>query len=158
MKKNLKYLIIATLLIVAVIIIWLIFNKVDNGKKEFSINDVSMSLKDETLASYTGATFILKNDNDIDMIYGDSYTIEVEKEGKWEKIDVKVDFNSIAYILKAKSSKEITINWENIYGKLEPGKYRLIKNISYEKEKDNYVDFSVNAEFILYDDQIINKI
>lgn len=111
-----------------------------------------MSLKDETLASYTGATFILKNDNDIDMIYGDSYTIEVEKEGKWEKIDVKVDFNSIAYILKAKSSKEITINWENAYGKLEFGKYRLTKKFSYEKEKDNYVDFYVNAEFILYDD------
>ena len=152
MKKYLKHLIIAILLIVAIIIIWLIFNNDDYGKKELSINGVSMSLKDETLASYTGATFILKNDNDIDMIYGDSYTIEVEKDGKWEKIDVKVDFNSIAYILKAKSSKEITINWENTYGKLELGKYRLIKNISYEKEKDNYVDFSVNAEFILYDD------
>lgn len=152
MKKYLKHLIIAILLIVAIIIIWLIFNNDDYGKKELSINGVSMSLKDETLASYTGATFILKNDNNIDMIYGDSYTIEVEKDGKWEKFDVEGDFNDIAYNLKAKSSKEITINWENIYGKLEPGKYRLIKNISYEKEKDNYVDFSVNAEFILYDD------
>ena len=127
MKKYLKHLIIAILLIVAIIIIWLIFNNDDYGKKELSINGVSMSLKDETLASYTGATFILKNDNNIDMIYGDSYTIEVEKDGKWEKFDVEGDFNDIAYNLKAKSSKEITINWENIYGKLELGKYRLIK-------------------------------
>lgn len=152
MKENLKYLIIATLLIILTIIIWLIFNKVDNGKKELSINGVYMSIKDGTLASFTGATFILKNDNNIDMIYGDSYTIEVEKDGKWEKIDVNVDFNGIAYNLKAKNSKEITINWENTYGKLEFGKYRLIKKISYEKEKDNYETFSVNAEFILYDD------
>lgn len=152
MKKYLKHLIIAILLIVAIIIIWLIFNNDDYGKKELSINGVSMSLKDETLASYTGATFILKNDNNIDMIYGDSYTIEVEKDGKWEKFDVEGDFNDIAYNLKAKSSKEITINWENIYGKLELGKYRLIKKISYEKEKDNYETFYVNAEFILYDD------
>lgn len=152
MKKYLKHLIIAILLIVAIIIIWLIFNNDDYGKKELSINGVSMSLKDETLASYTGATFILKNDNNIDMIYGDSYTIEVEKDGKWEKFDVEGDFNDIAHNLKAKSSKEITINWENIYGKLELGKYRLIKKISYEKEKDNYETFYVNAEFILYDD------
>lgn len=152
MKKYLKHLIIAILLIVAIIIIWLIFNNDDYGKKELSINGVSMSLKDETLASYTGATFILKNDNNIDMIYGDSYTIEVEKDGKWEKFDVEGYFNDIAYNLKAKSSKEITINWENIYGKLELGKYRLIKKISYEKEKDNYETFYVNAEFILYDD------
>ena len=97
MKKYLKHLIIAILLIVAIIIIWLIFNNDDYGKKELSINGVSMSLKDETLASYTGATFILKNDNNIDMIYGDSYTIEVEKDGKWEKFDVEGDFNDIAY-------------------------------------------------------------
>ena len=135
MKKYLKHLIIAILLIVAIIIIWLIFNNDDYGKKELSINGVSMSLKDETLASYTGATFILKNDNNIDMIYGDSYTIEVEKDGKWEKFDVEGDFNDIAYNLKAKSSKEITINWENIYGKLELGKYRLIKKFLMKKKR-----------------------
>ena len=41
-------------------------------------NDVTFSIKDDTLKN-TGATFILKNDSDMDVQYGDSYEIEIEK-------------------------------------------------------------------------------
>lgn len=151
MKKYLKYLIIAILLIILAIIIWLIFNNDNNSKKEHQIKGVSISVKDGTLSN-VGATFILNNDGNIDMIYGDSYTIEVKKDDEWQELKADMFFNDIAYTIESKKSKEITINWENTYGKLEFGKYRLIKKISYEKEKDNYENFSVNAEFILYDD------
>ena len=72
------------------------------------------------------------------MIYGDSYTIEVKKDDEWQELKADMFFNDIAYTIESKKSKEITINWENTYGKLEFGKYRLIKKISYEKEKGEH--------------------
>lgn len=151
MKNYLKYLIVAILLIILTIIIWLIFNNDNNSKKEPSIEGVSLSVKEGTLSN-TGATFILKNDGNIDMIYGDSYTIEVKKDGEWQELKTDMQFNDPAYNLKSRKSKEIEINWEYEYGKLDFGKYRLIKKISYEKEKDRYGSFYVNVEFTLYDD------
>lgn len=147
MKKYLKYL-ITILLIIATILIWVIFNNGINkcSKKEYPIEGVSIIIKEGTLTN-TGATFILKNDSDIDVIYGNPYSIEVKKDDKWKKIDVELSFTLPAYTLKAKTSEEITINWEYGYGKLEKGEYRFIKGFSYEKVKDNYVDFSLKVEF-----------
>lgn len=147
MKKIMNNLIIAILVILVFIIIWLIFNSDKKySKKEYPIADVSMSIKDDTLTG-TGATFILTNDSAIDVIYGNPYSIQIKEDGKWQAIDVDLSFTLPAYILKAKTSEEITINWEYGYGKLENGEYRIIKDFSYEKIKDNYVDFSLKVEF-----------
>lgn len=147
MKKIMNNLIIAILVILVFIIIWLIFNSDKKySKKEYPIAGVSMSIKDGTLTG-TGATFILTNDSDIDVIYGNPYSIQIKEDGKWQEIDVDLSFTLPAYTLKAKTSEEITINWEYSYGKLKNGEYRIIKAFSYEKIKDNYVDFSLKVEF-----------
>lgn len=148
MKKGLKNIIIIILFVLITIIIWFVFNndKSKYTKKEYPIDGVSMSIKDGTLTN-TGATIILKNDSDIDVSYGNPYSIEIKKDGKWQKIENDLHFTLPAFSLKSKTSKEIEINWEVGYGKLEKGEYRLIKEFDYEKEKGNYVDFSVNVEF-----------
>lgn len=147
MKKYLKSVTLIILLILITTIIWFIFNNDKNkSKQEQPIEGVSIIIKEGTLTN-KGATFILKNDSDIDIIYGNPYSIEVKKDNKWKKIDVELSFTLPAYTLKAKTSEEITINWEYGYGELEKGEYRFIKGFSYEKLKDNYVDFSLNVEF-----------
>lgn len=152
MKKGLKIFIVIILLILLAGGIWVIFNN-DNSKytkKEYPIDGVSMSIKNGTLTN-SGAVIILKNDSDIDVSYGNPYSIEIKKDGKWQKIENDLYFTLPAFSLKSKTSKEIEINWEVGYGKLEKGEYRLIKEFDYEKEKGNYVDFSVNVEFVLED-------
>lgn len=125
-------------------------------KKEFDVgnrsdikvseNDVSMSIKDGTLTNI-GATIVLTNNSDKDFQYGNPYEIEIKKNGEWHKINVELSFTLPAFILKAKETKELELNWENGYGKLASGTYRIIKRIDYEKEEGNFETFNIAVEF-----------
>lgn len=126
-------------------------NQFDIGSKsdiQISSNDVSISIKEGTLTN-TGATLILTNNSDKEFQYGDSYEIEIKKGKKWYKINVKLYFNLPAFFLKSKESKEIELNWENEYGKLAKGTYRIIKDINYEKGKGNFEGFNIATEFTI---------
>lgn len=52
-----------------------------------SNNDVSLSIKDQTLKN-TGATLILTNDSDKLLYYDAIYEIEIKKDDEWHKINV----------------------------------------------------------------------
>ena len=52
-----------------------------------------------------------------------------------------------AFQLSAKESKEIKLDWENGYGKLTEGTYRIIKEFDYEYEEGKYETFNVAVEF-----------
>lgn len=148
MKKGLKNIIIIILLILITIIIWFIFNS-DNSKyvkKEYPIDGVSMNIKEGTLTN-VGATIILKNDSDIQVSYGNPFSIEIKKDGEWKYMETDGSFTLPAFSLMPKTSKEIDINWKYVYGELSIGEYRLKKSFHYEKGKDNYVSFSVSVEF-----------
>ena len=128
-------------------------NSVDIGEKSKYVlrNDlVSISVNEESLTN-SKATFTLINHTDENYDYGEPYLIEYEKDGIWYKIVPinDMNFNMIAYILKPKESREITVDWEYHYGKLSPGKYRLIKDVF--RESDRPIEESdkvyIGAEF-----------
>ena len=126
-------------------------NDFDIGEEsniEIAEKDVSLSIKENTL-SQSGTTLVLKNGSDMDVQYGDSYEIEIEKDGKWHKINVELNFNSPAYTLKSKTSEEIELKWENGYGKLAPGNYRILKSIDIEMEDGTFDTLYVSAKFTL---------
>lgn len=126
-------------------------NKFDIGNKsdiQISEQDVSLTIKDGTLKN-TGATLVLTNNSDKNYYYGNPYEIEIKKDGEWHKINVELNFTLPAFSLKAKESKEIELDWENGYGKLATGTYRIIKSIDYEKEEGNYETFDVAVEFTI---------
>jgi len=109
---------------------------------------VTLSIKENTLTN-TGATFILKNEGNIDYGYGPAWEIEMKQDDEWHKIDVVLNFNSPSYQLSVNESKELNINWENSYGKLASGDYRIIKSIDVEQEDGTFEDFYVSAEFTI---------
>ena len=129
------------------------------SKKEFDIgnksdikisqNNVTMTIKDGTLTN-SGATLILTNNSDKNFQYGNPYEIEIKKDGEWHKINVELNFTMPAFQLSARENKEIEINWENGYGKLEKGTYRIIKEIDYEYEEGKYKSFNIAVEFTIY--------
>ena len=124
-------------------------NEFDVGKKsniQISQNDVSLSIKDGTLKN-TSATLVLTNNSDKDFQYGNPYEIEIKKDGEWHKTNVELDFNLPVFVLKSKETKEIELNWENGYGKLAKGTYRIIKDIDYEKSEGNFETFNIAVEF-----------
>ena len=115
---------------------------------EFIEKGVSLSIKEGTLTK-TGATLVLKNDSEVNVQYGNPYEIEIKEGGEWHKINVELNFTLPAFSLKAKESKEIEIKWENGYGKLASGKYRIIKGIDVPKEDETFDTFYVSAEFTI---------
>lgn len=126
-------------------------NEFEVGNKsdvKISQGDVLMSIKDGTLKN-TGATLILTNNSDKEFQYGNPYKIEIKQNGEWYKIPVEINFTLPAFSLKSKESKEIDLNWENVYGKLTSGTYRIIKEINYEKEEGNVETFNVAVEFTI---------
>lgn len=123
-----------------------------NNEKESNIEivekGVSLSIKENTLTN-SSATLILKNESNVNVIYGNPYEIEIKKDGKWYKIDAELNFNSPAFSLNSQETKEIKLDWENGYGKLTSGDYRIIKDISIEKEDGTFDNFYVAVEFTI---------
>lgn len=126
-------------------------NEFDIGNKsdiKISQNDVIMTIKEGTLTNKS-ATLILTNNSDKNFQYGTPYEIEIKKDGEWHKINVELNFTMPAFQLSARENNEIEINWENGYGKLEKGIYRIIKGIDYEYEEGKYKPFNIAVEFTI---------
>lgn len=126
-------------------------NELDIGNKsniKISQNDVIMTVKEGTLTNKS-ATLVLTNNSDKNFQYGNPYEIEIKKDGEWHKINVELNFTMPAFQLSARENKEIEINWENGYGKLAKGTYRIIKGINYEYEEGKYKSFNIAVEFTI---------
>ncbi len=126
-------------------------DELDIGNKsniKISQNDVIMTIKEGTLTNKS-ATLVLTNNSDKNFQYGNPYEIEIKKDGEWHKINVELNFDIPAFQLSAKESKEIVLDWENGYGKLAKGTYRIIKGIDYQYEEGKYETFNVAAEFTI---------
>lgn len=115
---------------------------IDNDKTEdlekylTVVNDGSMSIKEETLTNI-GFTLIIKNLSDNEITLGEEYRIDKKENGKWRPVVPIIDnygFIDIGYILKPNDDFETKINWKWLYGELETGEYRLIKDVN-----DKYV-------------------
>ena len=126
-------------------------NEFDIGNKsdiKISQNDVIMTIKEGTLTNKS-ATLVLTNNSDKKFQYGNPYEIEIKKDGECHKINVELNFDMPAFPLSSKESKEIELDWENGYGKLAKGTYRIIKGINYEYEEGKYETFNVAIEFTI---------
>ena len=126
-------------------------NEFDIGNKsdiKISQNDVIMTIKEGTLTNKS-ATLVLTNNSDKNFQYGNPYEIEIKKDGEWHKINVELNFDMPAFPLSSKESKEIELDWENGYGKLAKGTYRIIKGINYEYEEGKYETFNAAIEFTI---------
>lgn len=111
--------------------------------------NVSFSLKEDTLTNLE-ATFILTNNSNTNISYGNPYWIEKYEDEKWEKLEPINDlfFTMPSYGLNKNEFKEIEINWEHGYGKLSPGKYRIVKEIDFEYSKKRET-VTIEAEFTI---------
>lgn len=126
-------------------------NKLDIGNKSdinVSQNDVIMTIKDGTLTNKS-VTLILTNNSDRKIQYGSPYEIEIKKNGEWYKINAKLNFTLPLFILEPKEKNEFKLNFEEGYGKLPSGTYRVIKKIDKEKEDGLFDSFYVSTEFTI---------
>ncbi len=109
--------------------------------KQKSIDNVSIKIKEETITK-KGATFSITDKNKIHYLFGKYYRIDKKNGDKWEYL--KPISNEIIWELTAWTSiydeYDYRVDWSEIYGELESGEYRLMKEID---------DIEIYAEFTI---------
>lgn len=107
---------------------------------------VNISIKEGTLTK-TGATIIITDNNPNKIIYGTSFYIEKYENSDWHEvmpINNNYGFNDMAYYVDENGKLELEQNWEYIYGKLNKGIYRIVKDVAFES------DIPITPEDIYY--------
>ena len=99
-------------------------------------------------------TILNTTDTEIDSGNSADFFLQVEQNGQWYDLEENGDFvnTAEAYIFESGTPREMTFQWANRYGSLDPGHYRAVKWFfefhEDETEQDKrVVDFALAAEF-----------
>jgi uncharacterized cupredoxin-like copper-binding protein len=113
---------------------------------------VNMTVKEGTFSS-TGLTVVFENKSDKQCIYGEYFLLEKKIGESWYQVSVIIDgnfgFDSIGYNLAPGESKEWEVDWKWLYGTLEPGEYRIIKDILDFRGTGDFDTYYLAAEFVI---------
>ena len=107
---------------------------------------ISLTILDSDASS---ATYRIVNETGRELMTDDMqvYFLQVRQDGAWHFIDignVKLASTSVAYRVKDGETREVETSWENIYGTLPAGTYRLVKTFFTNTFHDK---FFLSAEF-----------
>lgn len=93
-----------------------------------------------------GITYTINNQSKKDLSYGQDYSIQKEKDGKWYLVEPKSPVAVTMELLwiPVGNTDTMQLSWENSYGKLSSGKYRILKMFSDEEQ-----GYGLAGEFII---------
>lgn len=96
--------------------------------------------------------FAIHSETDANVQFGDSYLLEVfdEEIGTWVSVYPKkenVGFHEIAHILEKGKTNIVSEDWTLLYGNLDAGKYRIVKEIMDFRGTGDYITHTLTAEF-----------
>lgn len=115
-------------------------------------DEVSMTIQEGTV-SPTGVSLVFENHTNEEYIYGESFILEEHIEGSWYQVPVEIEdnygFNTIGYSLEAGESEVFEVDWEWLYGTLDEGSYRIVKDISAFREAGDYDPYILAATFTI---------
>ncbi len=80
------------------------------------------------------------------------YEIEKYENGEWYKINAIAEANGwddVAYLIKENDITDIEVNWERLYGKLSPGRYRINKEVMRLTETGDFNKIMCSATFVI---------
>lgn len=124
-----------------------------NASEHEKINDfkdLSMEVKEESI-SPQGLTLIFKSESKNEAIYGDYFLLEEKVNGQWYEVPVSFKgdygFNDIGYSLNKGEKKEHEEDWEWLYGSLDKGHYRIIKDVLDFRKTGDFDVYYLGAEF-----------
>lgn len=116
-----------------------------------NFDDVTMNVKEETV-SPTGLTLTFENNSDKQGIYGDYFLLEKKIDESWYEVPTILSnygFNDIGYDLPPSDVQELTVDWDWLYGKLDSGEYRIVKDISDFRQTGDYTKYYLAAVFTI---------
>jgi hypothetical protein len=115
-----------------------------------NLDGVTMTVNLETVSS-TELTVAFENNSNSQCIYGEYFGLEKKIDGRWYEVPVAIDgnygFNSIGYNLASGDVGEWTVDWNWLYGSLDTGEYRIVKDILDFRATGDYDTYYLVAEF-----------
>ncbi|QKY69359.1 immunoglobulin-like domain-containing protein [Lentibacillus sp. CBA3610] len=116
-----------------------------------NFDGISMIVKEGSI-SPTALTVIFENTTDKQGVYGEYFSLEKEIEGDWYQVPTILDeygFNDIGYELTPSEIEEFTIDWDWLYGSLDTGEYRIVKDILDFRGTGDYDKYYLAAQFTI---------
>lgn len=117
-----------------------------------TLNDVHLEIVENTLSS-EGLTLLIVNESDKTLTYNGSFFLEKKIDGNWYEVnDIlggKFGFDDEGLGTNAQETTELEIEWDWLYGNLNAGKYRLIKDVLVFRESGGFDNHSLAVEFEL---------
>lgn len=110
-------------------------------KEEYKDESIKVNIVDGTL-NENGLTLDVINNSENDILLKPGFDVEKNNDGKFEKLSKNKKCSSgIGYGIEKNNSMNVKVNWTCEYGKLDSGKYHLIKYL----ENDEYlvIDFEL---------------
>ncbi len=118
-----------------------------------NFDGVAMAVKKGTVSS-SGLTVAFENNSEKQCIYGEYFLLEKKINDKWYQVPVVIDgnygFDGIGYELASGKEGEWEVNWNWLYGSLDTGKYRIVKEILDFRNTGDYDKYYLAAEFIIH--------
>lgn len=114
-----------------------------------NFDGVTMTLKEGTTSS-TGLTVLIENNSSSQCIYGEYFWLEKKINGSWYQVPVVIDdygFHDIGYDLASGDDGEWAVDWEWLYGSLDTGEYRIVKDIQGFRGSGEYDTYYLAVEF-----------
>lgn len=118
------------------------------------IAGLTMTPEDASVST-GGLTLIFENTTDKESIFGEFFALEKKIDGSWYHVPLTIKgdyaFNDIAYILGPGESQEFTLDWSWLYGFLDPGDYRIVKDVLDFRGAGDFDRYYLTAEFTISD-------
>jgi len=98
----------------------------------------------------TGATFVITNEKDETIEFGDQYFLQTFIDDTWQNVEItnnESGFNAVLHIYEPGETHTFEADWSFMYGHLPEGTFRLVKAIEYANS-DNPA-FYIADEFII---------
>ena len=103
-----------------------------------------------TYLTSKGMCLQLTNNSDSEILFGDSYYLQVLKDGKWYEVGYIIEnwgFNAIGYVMPPDSERGFAVRWDWLHGKLAPGIYRIVKDMQATDKLGVESEFQASVEF-----------
>lgn len=118
-----------------------------------NFDGVTMTIKEGTVSS-SGLTVKFNNNSQNQCIYGEHYSLEQKIDSHWYQVPVVIKgeygFNDIGYELTPGNERELAVDWKWLYGSLEKGEYRIVKDVvDFMGTGKNNPTYNLAAEFVI---------
>ena len=132
---------------------WIVFKK--RTHSEMAPEELEGVTMEVTHVTDSLVTVVFENDTDKEIETGDYFWLERRTGNGWEALDPVIDnygFSEIAYFVEKDRPLKLEVRYDWLFGKLEPGEYRIVKQVDDFRGTGDFDTYKYRAEFTVDSD------